>query len=175
MLVYLQLLDTAVERDLFTRLYQEHRAVMLNRAEKILNASGWAEDAVQDAFFKIAEQIHLFVGKPYREQRYLCVAIVRNIALNLLHKNERYDLSEESEFSPFVTQEDTRFLRADQMIVLKQAIRTLDDLSRDVLILRTFEGYTTKETSVLLGISEGDVRIRLYRARKKLMEELRNE
>ncbi|MEO5707708.1 MAG: RNA polymerase sigma factor [Alteraurantiacibacter sp.] len=44
---------------------------------------------------------------------------------------------------------------------------------RDVLVLRTVEGFSQAETAVLLGITEKAVETRLHRARNKLQELLR--
>ncbi|MCW6532158.1 MULTISPECIES: RNA polymerase sigma factor [Sphingomonas] len=55
-----------------------------------------------------------------------------------------------------------------------RAIATLPVNLRDVLVLRTIEGMSQAESAAVLAISEKAVETRLYRARAKLMEMLRD-
>lgn len=57
---------------------------------------------------------------------------------------------------------------------VREAIATLPTAIREPLILRTIEGLTQAETAEILGISEKAVETRLYRARGKLTEYLRD-
>lgn len=54
------------------------------------------------------------------------------------------------------------------------AIAQLPARLKDVLVLRTLEGMSQAETAALLGITEKAVETRLYRARAKLSEMLRD-
>jgi len=55
-----------------------------------------------------------------------------------------------------------------------KAIGTLPLALRDTLVLRTIEGLSQAETAEVLGISEKAVETRLYRARARLQERLRD-
>ena len=57
---------------------------------------------------------------------------------------------------------------------VKEAIAKLPMTIREALILRTIEGLSQAETAQVLGISEKAVETRLYRARNKLTEYLRD-
>ena len=57
---------------------------------------------------------------------------------------------------------------------VREAISKLPSAIREPLILRTIEGLTQAETAEILGISEKAVETRLYRARSKLTEYLRD-
>ena len=70
---------------------------------------------------------------------------------------------------------------ADQLLAdraeltrVKEAIAKLPMAIRAPLVLRTIEGLTEAETAQILGISEKAVETRLYRARNKLTEFLRD-
>ena len=41
---------------------------------------------------------------------------------------------------------------------------------RDLILLREQQGYSIGEIALLLGVTEETVRVRLYRARKKMQE-----
>ncbi|SHF76569.1 RNA polymerase sigma-70 factor, ECF subfamily [Microbulbifer donghaiensis] len=55
---------------------------------------------------------------------------------------------------------------------LNQALLTLDDDRRDVVLLHDVEGYTAIEVAEILGISVGTVKSRLHRARQRLKKVL---
>ncbi len=57
---------------------------------------------------------------------------------------------------------------------VRAGIAKLPPMIREPLILRTIEGLTQAETAEVLGISEKAVETRLYRARSKLTEYLRD-
>ncbi len=55
---------------------------------------------------------------------------------------------------------------------LGRALRTLPPAYRLVIFLREMEGLTTREVARVVGISEGNVKTRLHRARLMLRQEL---
>lgn len=56
----------------------------------------------------------------------------------------------------------------DRKRVIDRALKALTPDYRAVVVLRFIEGYSTKETAGILGIAEGTVMSRLYRATDKL-------
>jgi RNA polymerase sigma-70 factor, ECF subfamily len=50
------------------------------------------------------------------------------------------------------------------------AIAALPPEAREVVVLRDVQGLTTKEAAVMIGISEGAVKVRLHRAHARLRE-----
>ncbi|MBH1992254.1 MAG: sigma-70 family RNA polymerase sigma factor [Sphingomonadaceae bacterium] len=58
---------------------------------------------------------------------------------------------------------------------INAAIAALPGNLKDVLLLRTIEGMSQAETADVLGVTEKAVETRLYRARAKLTESLRDE
>ena len=55
MLIYLQMLDTPEEKSKFETLYYTHRRTMLHIAMQILKDHQLAENAVQEAFIRLAK------------------------------------------------------------------------------------------------------------------------
>ena len=56
-----------------------------------------------------------------------------------------------------------------------KALKRLKPEYREVFILRSLEGLSVKEVSIILKIPEGTVKTHLHRAKKKLIKELTNE
>ena len=62
MLIYMMMLETPEEKSLFEQIYLEYRGLMFHVAYEILHNEQDAEDAVHQAFVKIAENIKKIVG-----------------------------------------------------------------------------------------------------------------
>ena len=146
-------------------LYRSYRAAMLQRALSVLGDHALAEDAVQEAFIRIARHIGRFKNMPSEERRYLCLTIVKNAALNML-RNRR-----ETDPLPQTLQAVSRDIILGMDITT--AVNALEEKQRHVVLLRLRYGFSTIETARLLGIKQGTVRSRLNRARKTLSDVLK--
>lgn len=65
-------------------------------------------------------------------------------------------------------------LRSEQSARLEKALQELPPDYRVILLLRDFEGLSTEEVAEILGLSEGNAKVRLHRARaalRRLMED----
>ena len=62
--------------------------------------------------------------------------------------------------------------RAEVRELLDRALENLDEKHRLIFLLRDVEGLSIRETAEALGLSEGNVKVRLLRARLQLREEL---
>jgi RNA polymerase sigma-70 factor (ECF subfamily) len=65
---------------------------------------------------------------------------------------------------------DDRAETADLVRRSEQALTTLNEEARAVVVLRDIEGLSTKEVADLLGVTENVVKVRLHRAHAKLRE-----
>ena len=147
------------------QLYQANRTVMLQRALSILGDQALAEDAVHDSFVRIARHIGRIKSMPSDERRYLCLTIVKNVALNMLRDRR------ETSPLPEIEQPVSRDIILDMDITT--AINSLEEGHRHVVLLRLRYGFSTIETAKLLGIKQGTVRSRLKRAREALQAALK--
>lgn len=56
--IFLMMLDTEDEKSRFVQLYHQYRKLMHYEAKRILKDDHLAEDAVQEAFLRIAKNFH---------------------------------------------------------------------------------------------------------------------
>ena len=80
MLIYLQMLDTTEEKSLFEQIYLEYRGLMYHVAYEILHNEQDAEDAVHQAFIKIAENMNKIADPVCPKTRGFVVTIVEHQA-----------------------------------------------------------------------------------------------
>ena len=67
---------------------------------------------------------------------------------------------------------EEQYKQAEIEQILQKAAQSLSPGFRTVFLLRDVEELSTQETAELLGLTEGAVKARLFRARLQLREEL---
>ncbi len=118
-----------------------------------------AEDAYQEVFIKVIEKAPLFTDENHKKAWLIrvtsnhCKSILRN------KKNKNETALEKDEISYADKKNDNELL---------QYIFTLPLNYRKVLYLYYYEGYSTKEISVILKTRDATVRTWLKRARESL-------
>ena len=169
MLIYLQMIETPEERSKFEQIYLEYKNIMFHVAFKILNNEQDAEDAVHQAFVKIAENIKK-IGEPRcPKSRSYIVIIVERTAIDLYHRNKNHstvELNEELAGIAVPYEGDN---------TLTRCILNLPARYREMILLRYRHGYSVREVSNMLGISL-PAAIKLdQRAKAKLRESCKQE
>ncbi|MBZ5513362.1 MAG: sigma-70 family RNA polymerase sigma factor [Acidobacteriia bacterium] len=163
---------------------------LVNRYEKKIYRLGMnltgnpedAEDVLQEAFLKA------FVHLPdFREDSRFYTWLVR-IAVNeglMKLRKRRSDKSVAIEdkvddegdvmprdFADWKPNPEQQYAQAEIEAILRNSAQSLSPGFRTVFLLRDVDGLSTQETAEILGISEGAVKARLFRARLQLREEL---
>ena len=166
-------------------LVRDNAGWMLVLAERMLNDTALAEDAVQEALISAINGLDRFEEKSSLKTWLHRITV--NAALSKIRKQKRLAEQSIDEFLPEFDQYECRIEQAWTHLASAQdiaedeeararvgdCIRSLPDAFRVVLQLRDIEGYDTGETAKLLEISEANVKVRLHRARaalKKILE-----
>lgn len=166
---YMTFIDDESDEKSFEELYFQYRNLMMYTALQVLNNRSDAEDAVNTAFLRIAENFKKIDREICPKTANLFVMIVRNAAIDMYRKNRRMPSDELTEDIPDQVFEN--FEISD----LRETMRRLKDTDRDILVLTYIHGYSAGNISKMLGCSEDAVYMRLRRARKRLKELLEEE
>jgi len=153
---------------------------------RLLGEKEETENAVQTAFLKAMEALEGFRGEAG-----FCTWIGRiatNESLEILRRRKRHEglsldaLSSESDDDAPIPlpellvdwrEDPSRSVeRSEMRRILDESLDTLTPGLRAVFVLRDMEGLSVAETAQQLGISEGNVKVRLLRARLALRERL---
>lgn len=160
-------------------LYQKYNGLMYSTAFRILNNHHLAQDAVQMSFVKLLNNIRLINDIECNNTRALMVIICRNVSINLYNKRKRNNqitIEEIDEVIPDCTYSiDEHLIKNESLADLKEKIRLLYQPYADIIALRYFFDYSDKEIAKILDITEQNVRVRLHRAKTKLLSLLRGE
>jgi RNA polymerase sigma-70 factor (ECF subfamily) len=164
------------ERAEFRRLYETVFPILFRVAYRIAGSEEAAEDLCQESFFRLHEKKMVFPSPD--EAKYWLIRVVKNAALNYAKRKVRERKAYQKAF-----REDTRVVETGENILVRQetkedvikALEKLPDNLRIVLILKEYGELNYKEIGRALGISEGNVKIRVFRARERLAGLLESE
>ncbi|MDR2095571.1 MAG: RNA polymerase sigma factor [Treponema sp.] len=153
----------------FRRLYDTVFPILYRVAYRIASNEEAAEDLCQEAFFRLFEKNMVFPSP--EEAKYWLIRVVKNAALNYAKRKDRERKVYQKAF-----REDSRVEETGENILLKkeiqeeiqQALEKLPENLRMVLILKEYADLNYKEIGRTLGISEGNVKVRVFRARERL-------
>ena len=153
-------------------IYRLYYAAMFNTTLRIVGDPDDAEDVMQEAFLKAFAKLDSYRGEVSFGAWLKRIMI--NKALDFLRlKKEQLSLEDAGEIGEMVEEEtedaDYRY-SAD---TIKKAIHSLPEGYRIVLSLILLEGYDHEEVSKILNISNATSRTQYHRAKKKLIELLK--
>lgn len=174
----LSVIEDNVQRNKLENLYNENKNYFLNIAYLKLNNKNDAEDAVQEAFYEIARKPDNFFNVAPRNRVSFMAAVIRNISSDMFNKKNKVPLGELDEEDSY---DDNPFSFEDSVIgmvsrdKLKQFIKSLPSLQRDVLTFRCLLGFSTAETAEKLNVSQSAVKKRLHLAKEAIREYVRKE
>jgi RNA polymerase sigma-70 factor (ECF subfamily) len=155
----------------FRSLYDGAFPILFRVAYHITNSEEAAEDLCQDAFFRLYEKNMVFPNN--EEAKYWLIRVVKNAALNYAKRKDRerkaYQRAFREEGRTGETGED-ELIKRETRLEVREGLKKLPDNLRMVLILKEYGDLNYKEIGRILGISEGNVKVRVFRARERLIE-----
>jgi RNA polymerase sigma factor (sigma-70 family) len=153
-------------------LYRLYHAAMYNTTLRIVRDPDDAEDVMQEAFLKAFLKLRSYRGEVSFGA--WLKRIVLNKSLDFLRlKRDRISLDEVNEAEIREEEPEEVIDVAYEADAIKRAIFALPEGYRIVLSLILLEGYDHEEVSVILGISNATSRTQYHRAKKKLIELLK--
>lgn len=161
-------LNAANETD-FKKIYDATFNLLFKVSFRIVNDEEAAEDLVHDSYIKANEKAMSF--PTMNDATYWLIRVVKNASLNYAKRKTREKKALQREFYEDrrqVTSGETDALRAETVKKAKEALRQLPENLREVLVLREYADMNYKEIGKALGITEGNVKVRVFRAREAL-------
>lgn len=169
MFVYMMIIDSTEDQSKFEKVYLEYKGLMYYVAYKILNNKHDAEDAVHNAFIKIAENIHKIDDPICQKTQNYVVTIVEHKAIDLYRANKRKETVEYIDEMIGITIEN------QDLHGLAQCMAKLPSRYRQIILLKYYHGYSCKEIAKQLDITEANSIKLDQRAKKKLLQICKEE
>ena len=187
MLSIILAIDNEDDRNFVENIYHQYGKKIYKIAFNILKKETDAEDCLHDVIKIIIDDIGRFRSASHEYLINLLVKCTRNAAINqynrekkrhaveisMYTKSNHYDSDEdeaEMEFVDDSVQFDGILINEENRKRLSELIAELDTIYQDVLYFRYQMWMTNAEIAKLLSVSGSTVKVRLYRARKILLE-----
>jgi RNA polymerase sigma factor (sigma-70 family) len=171
--------DASLERadDRFHRLLHEYGSAIERLAAAYEPEPNERQDLVQDIVFALWRALPAFRGEC--SEKTFMYRIAQNRGLTHRWRRHAHDarhveLSNVADLADPATETDAAGLQSLRREELLAAVQRLPGLQRDVIVL-SLEGLSNGEIAEVLGISEGNVAVRLTRGRAALREHLTKE
>lgn len=168
----IQLFRAHKGKEQFANLLRPHIEPMYRMAYRWTRSQEDAEDLVQDVLIKLANRVEEMLAVEQLRPWLIKVLYRRFVDLYrreqgspIVHINQ--DADEHGPLDRAASNDDAAS-RLEQQQILAEALDTLDEDQRDVILLHAVEGYTALEIAEILDINVGTVKSRLQRARDRL-------
>ena len=161
------------DREAFGTLVERHKHALVGYLSRLTGSRERAEDLAQEAFLRLFRSVHR-----YRENGQLTAYLFR-IATNLLRSEERRErrwrllVPKISSSGDRVEPHAPKRLEQQELSgKLAAAIAELPMSFRVPLVLFEIEDWPQQEIAELLGVREGTIKSRIFRARERLRRSL---
>ena len=151
-------------------LFERYKEALLSYFFKVTKGDQpSAEDLVQTVFHRILKYKHLYSGSGNFIG--LLFSIARNCGIDY-HRRKLYshNVDDYENYHRDDNNAETSILKTEEIDALYQALDQLESLDREVLILGKINELKYKEIASILDCSESAVRVRIFRALKKLKD-----
>ena len=172
---YLKEIEERSEQEKFRRIYEQYYRLMYQIARQILENHEDTEEALQEAFIRIARNISKIEDVNCSQTRNYVVIICKNVALSMVKKN-KLPTKEWGESAFEVTDHETpeQVVTESEIVnIIVQAILGLPEAYREVLYLSLVQDWKMEEIADAMYLKKETVKKRLYRGKKILKQRLR--
>ena len=147
------------------RLYDRHSPALFSFCLYLCGDRTKSEDIVQDSFMSLMAQRD--GNKISRSVRSWLFVTARNLVYNLSRRKLHQSLDSLSEDCLAMNS------NPDTSLIIDRIFSSLPLDERELLLLREHQGFSVSDIAEMLDISKENVRIRLYRIRKRIQEKER--
>ena len=155
----------------FKQLIENHKNHVFHLCLKILKNQEESEEVAQDVFIKIYKALKKFRGDSkfstwlYRITYNECLVRLRKNRKRLLQT----ELDEEVLDLEFIEQKFQQVEIDERNRIIDRSLNVLDEINRTIILLYYYHENSVEEISKIVGLSETNIKTRLFRARKQLL------
>ena len=132
-----------------------------------LNAAD-AEDVVQDTMLKVWKRRNDW--EQIESIEAFCLTICRNLALDRLrhkdYQSQTLDMAADPVDASHTANPEQMAVQRDRVRLVRQLINRLPERQRSCMQLRDIEGKSYRDIATILGITEQQVKVTIFRARQ---------
>ncbi|HEY8423037.1 MAG TPA: sigma-70 family RNA polymerase sigma factor [Thermoclostridium sp.] len=178
MLFFDIVIDNDFDRNKIEQIYITYKKLLFYIAYSILKDYHEAEDVVHMAIIKICNHLDKIEEIECNKTKAFLVIIVRNIAINVYKKKRRIsdiDMERLTDLEDYNVNPEEYMLKIENADWIAQKLALINPEYADVLVLRYTYQFSIEEIAYLLNTTEGNVRVKIHRAKKALHEIMKGE
>lgn len=164
------------------KLYEDFERLMYFTAQKYIADTYRCEDVVQECLSKLIEHVGVLRTLDRPALASYIVVTVRNTSINFLkkeaHENDKKATlvkAKETALEPITASVEEYIIKKENRIHFWEIMQSLDLETKCLLDAKYILGYDDKELSIVAGCSPNSVRMKLTRARRKVLKILNEE
>ena len=156
-------------------LFARHQVRVYRFVLRLVRNEATAEDLISEVFLDVWRQAGKFEGRSQVSTWMLSIA--RFKALSALRRKPEQELDEETaeQIEDHADDPETALAKKDKAAVLRQALSKLSADHREIVDLVYYHEKSVEEVAEIVGIPEATVKTRMFYARKKLSEILKEQ
>jgi RNA polymerase sigma-70 factor (ECF subfamily) len=156
-------------------LYARHHVRVYRFVLRLVRNEATAEDLISDVFLDVWRQAAKFEGRSAVSTWMLSIA--RFKALSVLRRRPEEELDEETAdaIADQADDPEVALAKKDKSAVLRQCLTKLSAEHREIVDLVYYHEKSVEEVAGIVGIPEATVKTRMFYARKKLSELLKEQ
>ncbi|OIQ16904.1 MAG: RNA polymerase subunit sigma-24 [Flavobacterium sp. MedPE-SWcel] len=156
----------------YTVLVDRYKNMAYTLALKIMKNEDDAEDSAQEAFIKAFKQLHSF-KKESKFSTWLYTIVYRTAIYNIRGKKKNIERITETNSKHHNESSILENIeKKEQQLLVHQAIDSLPETEALIVTLFYINEATIAEIETITGLSESNIKVKLFRARKKLKQKL---
>jgi RNA polymerase sigma-70 factor (ECF subfamily) len=156
-------------------LFARHHVRVYRFVLRLVRNEATAEDLISDVFLDVWRQAGKFEGRSAVSTWMLSIA--RFKALSALRRRPEQELDDETaeQIEDQSDDPEVALAKKDKAAVLRQALSKLSAEHREIVDLAYYHEKSVEEVAGIVGIPEATVKTRMFYARKKLSELLKEQ
>ncbi|MEI7526080.1 MAG: RNA polymerase sigma factor [Mariniphaga sp.] len=159
----------------FSQLVEKYNHLAFSLSMKLLNHREDAEEAAQDAFIKAYNSLSSFQNGSTFKTWFFRIVYNTSISRLRTRKNREVNIDEVkiSDSEILITENAVDQLNTiDRQKYLKMGLERLSHEEQALLEMYYYDDFSMDEISAIAGLTVTNVKVRIHRSRKKLLQEL---
>ncbi len=165
------------DKDLrFKQVYDEVFPIVLKLVWRVTGDQESAEELCQDAFIKLYERLDNFPDN--NQAKYWMIRVAKNHALNYVKRKQRERHAYEKVLKQperILEDGEGKLIRAEEKLSVQLALEKLPPNMKEILVMKEYGEMNYRDIGKVLGISEANVKVRMFRARQRLLSIMEKE
>lgn len=126
-----------------------------------------AKDLVQDTFLKLWENREKVINEKVKSWLF---TVAHNLTINFVKKHSRQDIVDDYRLE----RGENSGKRFEHQDLINKCLEELSPQQKNIVLLRDLEGYNYKEIGEIMNLNESQVKVYLFRARKKMKDMIKD-